>query len=476
MALQPDISLHSTPPVQFDPIGSAQKAMTLRQLMTNVDYQQREKEQALASQAASQRAQEATTAGQLTLNEQAQRELDTKKRISKIVEFYSKTGNDGKKIIDYQSALNHAASEGYDIGTVHALAQEAAKTSQANIKTTSDLTDFAAKQGDWAMNLIRNAKTPEEAVAVAHSAKSAIDIASKHVGDQNLSKSLASRLFKLPDAPPMGPDGKPDLTAVASTLKDTANMWAASQITPLQAAELKLQQEGSLQAGATGTGPEFRSPTSAVSKAARATLMKAGVNVPINLSHAEMMANPTWKAILEAEAVPSAARLGATAEAAGIKSTMSVIDSGLATESKLKILGLTKLGSIAVEKWERLIEENPELGKLQSAIDIYNANNKGAEISVSNNGLPVVLARLRQFKAASSIKKTSAEKISTSPTLQEATVPTAEPAAEPEAPKPREFKEGQIIDGLPVYSAKKAQGLPKGTKFYGTNGKKYTTR
>jgi hypothetical protein len=157
------------------------------------------------------------------------------------------------------------------------------------------------------------------------------------------------------------------------------------------------------------------------------------------------------------------------------------LNNGLNTYNQIgKILGSNRIGSELSSAWTKAMQ-GPNSGTLatyQKSIDAYNAVHPEAPINLAKDGLDAVNSKL-QAESTKNLGNIAVNKniattqspgaaLQTSPTTATPQAPTT-PAAQSNA----QFKDGAIVNGIPVLSMEKARGLPKGTRFYGTNGQQY---
>ena len=389
MAIQPDIALQAAPEVQFDPIGSASKGITLKNLMTEAEFKRPKLEAELASSRAGTEQTQAATEAARIQNEQAQRQLATRKTMSDLLKKHTKIDpKTGKVSSDFGAAADEAATLGVDIGTLHEYITKDADNAKKRIDNTKDATEFADKSIDRAMNLIRTA-SPEQVPGILQSAKLAVEKAAGHVMSQDEVQKYVTNAFGLPaEGPPIDPaTGQPDLAGTVKMLKDRANTYAASTISPQQAianaqteeqlrqgrVSLGLTGETVTQAGAgAGTGPEGRDPMSALSKATREQLAAAGYPVPQTLSHVNAMNNPVYKAILQGAAPGADVKGRALDEAHALEAKARMTDRWLSAANKITHVNLTPL-AILKGAYDKKLENDPAFQEYAAMVKEMNA-------------------------------------------------------------------------------------------------------
>lgn len=125
------------------------------------------------------------------------------------------------------------------------------------------------------------------------------------------------------------------------------------------------------------------------------------------------------------------------------------------------------------EKLQLAISKDPSLAGLNGAIQKAAADGQIIDYSGGFSGVQQQLRLLAQIKKDSAANLTSTQAGGPVSATGNRALPTGSPAA-PTAgttqPVDAKFKAGAIVDGLPVYSAVQAKTMPKGTKFYGTDG------
>lgn len=451
MALDTSIPLQ-VPKVEFDPVGSAQKGVTLRKLMTEQEFQRPMLEQELAQRAATVRSTEAGTAsteaattGQRLLNEQAQRELETKRRLKMLLEKHSKVDpTTGRTVVDHQAASDEAfASAGdYDLNTLYNLSKGSSEAAQQKVKTRTDVLAQAQTYGEQARSMLRKATTDQEVLALAHNLKTETSGLFKAAGLPDESDQVVGRILNIPPTLQSGDTG-----GLVAHLRTWAPKAAAATISPAQEVSNQQTWEQIAQGGFSGqTGATHRDPNSQVSKAARAAVVAAGYSPTEvqGLSSADIYNNERFRAILANNITPGGVRIAATEQVATIEAQRGTLRSALeATKSVAAAALPTKAGSITATAWEKNVIQNPELGVIQGAVDAYNAAHPGAELSVSKDGLGPVSARLRQWNSELGAKREGAVKVQTSPTVSGA---TTTPQPQPGQPAPDRTGKVQVTD------------------------------
>lgn len=329
MALDPTISLKAggdgvTP---FDPLGAMNKVYTLKKLMTDVQYQPQVIEQDLASKKASQRATEVATSGAMTANEQSARELAAKKRLAQLAAQYTSVDKKtGKISLDHLQIGNAAAQEGMDPGVVFTYLDNAAKNAQSNIKTASDENVFAQGILTAANNVIRVQTDPGQAAGMA---KNTLDILTKAVGPEK-AKTYAGQFWQVPEQPPVGPNGKPDMTAAGVHFITQAKRNQEATISPQQAItntlnqeQLAVSREQTAQAGASGqvSAADRTDNTSPKAKALQDILIASGVPEAQarSLTVAAMNNTPAYKTVIDSNIQPASSRADAEEKATGFE-------------------------------------------------------------------------------------------------------------------------------------------------------------
>lgn len=149
------------------------------------------------------------------------------------------------------------------------------------------------------------------------------------------------------------------------------------------------------------------------------------------LALAQLQASPEYKAAVS-QIPDSGTRAAALQGAAAADKQVSVLNSGLTANVPSNSYG--KAGSVTQDAWNKLVEQGGPYALKQAAIDQYNANHPGANISIANNGVDAVNKLLAQETAnVSAVGKTS-KAIATKPTI--ASAAEAAPASPNPAPGP----------------------------------------
>ncbi len=426
MAIQPDISLHAAPTVQFDPVGSMTKAVSLKKLMTEQEFQRPTIEANLAASRASTRQTELASENQRIQNEQAARELATKKAMAEVLKKHSAVDpKTGKITVDFGAAADEAISGGHDIATVHNFIAKDAENAKARINNLKDANDYANTMRDRAMNAIRVAP-PEQVPAILQSTKLAAEQALGKVMKPEEVLETVNGMFGLPaSGPAIDPaTGKPDIAGTVTQLKGLAETYAASTITPQQAIANKQAQqnieiayEAQRQSGALGgVDAAGRDPNSAQSKASAATLAKEGIIVPKGMSHAQMMNNPQWRAILEQSVVGSGAKTAAIETSHALEAKAVLADRWAEAAKKVKHLNLTP-AAILSGKVDSKIKNDPAYIEYESVIEQM----KAAGVAIPEQA-PAAAASAAK-KMSEDFRKQAKEnaKLVTSPTFNAAT-------------------------------------------------------
>lgn len=181
--------------------------------------------------------------------------------------------------------------------------------------------------------------------------------------------------------------------------------------------------------------------------------------------------NPEFAATQQ-NIVPVEARIAATREAEVLDSVMRnnrfAVDAIPRYASRLKLS--TRPGAIAEDVWNRYVSQDPEIARIQSAIDGYNARNPGAAPLTIRDGLDAVRARLSQENAVigprSEANRTIAERGTIVPVQQQPGITRGEPKKETpgqQAPQKQELPRVKTVE--------EARALPPGTRFIDPEGK-----
>lgn len=399
MSLDPRIALEAGANVpQLDPAGSMLKGANAQAQIIQNQYAPQVIQQKLDTGAL---ANEATS----MTNQQQARELATKKRLAAIAAANSTLDKStGKITVDHSAIASQAASEGMDAGTVFKYLAAGQERQAEGLKQGGDQVDIVNKVLDPVTNLLRVQTDPQEALKIAGGAhKLAVDTLVKggmdpQAAEAQVTKQAQSKLG-LSGSPPLDANGQPDPVAAGMHLIQQAKLAGASTISPQQG-EVNAQNNAN-----NYTDPDFRAGVYGTNSKVTGfgkSLITQG------LATEEDLQGLTGKQIYDryGEAAKSnqasgTQRIEAGKTVASVNSKLSTINDALSIEGDLRDnTGFTKLGTLTSKKWNDWITQNPKLGgQVQGAIDQYNIDHPGANMSVSD-GLPTVFARLRQEQAA----------------------------------------------------------------------------
>lgn len=391
MALNPQLALQAGQGITpFDPMGAAQKGLTLVDLMTQVQMRPELLRQQLATARAAEQQTQATTAGQLLLNQQAARENAARLRLAEIAKENSKVdATTGKISLDHSAIASKAASEGLDPGSVFAYMQRGAETAQANIKTAEDKKKYATDYLSTMNNLIRVQTDPVR----AHQMSAEMTKTLANVVGAEDAASYIKKYFNLGDAPPVDPvTGQPDPKQIGQQLITQSRINSQSTITPLEAEDLKLRQAAQALAELQ-VSPEYRERVSTIqSPEQRAASMLA---------------------------------------AAEIETFINTNNEGIRAAQSLNKLD-TRPGAIVSSVWNRIVSQDPAARQLQASIEAYNIRNK-TNLSIED-GIAAVVQTLAQENRVLGVKSATNRALATGGNVREAGA-TAPPAPRTEPPR-----------------------------------------
>lgn len=471
MSLDPRIALEAGANVpQLDPAGSMLKGANAQAQIIQNQYAPQVIQQKLDTGAL---ANEATS----MTNQQQARELATKKRLAAIAAANSTLDKStGKITVDHSAIASQAASEGMDAGTVFKYLAAGQERQAEGLKQGGDQVDIVNKVLDPVTNLLRVQTDPQEALKIAGGAhKLAVDTLVKggmdpQAAEAQVTKQAQSKLG-LSGSPPLDANGQPDPVAAGMHLIQQAKLAGASTISPQQG-EVNAQNNAN-----NYTDPDFRAGVYGTNSKVTGfgkSLITQG------LATEEDLQGLTGKQIYDryGEAAKSnqqtgGQRLAAAASGAQAQGKLALYNDALATEHDITQKFTTKAGAITTAAWAKYIDTNPSAARLQGAIDDYNIAH-GTNISISD-GIPSVMARLRQEKAAIGPAAATASNVATgSGGIAKATTAAAapQPPANPPAaaPAPAASKAPVIVNSAAQFNA-----LPVGAKFIDARtGKEHT--
>lgn len=385
MALDPTIALHQGPQVQFDPAVAASKGLNLRVLAMQPDVVM----QQLANARATESATRAATAATVQKTEEEARQLSGSKAFAELGKKHVKVLPNGKTEVNKEALLHDAMVSGIPteqlgklMGDVYAIRQSQfkdAETSQKAIDNT--LFEFD--------HLLRVQK---DAGVGAQQVKHMEEELAKRVGPERARAAVSARYGDDPTA-----------------FIQRAGINAAGTISPQQAEQFKLDkeriaqawgtlsvaQQGLIQSGAANlTSPEALDKNSDVSKAYRAMAIAAGrpENEVRNLSAAQIHRIQGMQDAI-ASGIPSAgvrAELGVGA--AGTEAVKGVVDQAIPVLQSMKDQ-YGRAGSITRSAWNKMVQQDPKFGAVQSAIDEYNTRNPNSKLDILD-GFDTIQRRL----------------------------------------------------------------------------------
>jgi hypothetical protein len=490
MAIDPTVSLNAGKGVtQFNPMEASGGALNLVNLMQKLDMQPQMLQQKLASDRASQAATEASTAGQVMLNEQTRRENQARVRLAEITNKNSKIDpKTGKINIDHESIADQAAQEGYDPGIVFGFMQKASETAQGKLKTADEKQKFAMSVLGTANNLLRTQTDPKQANAIAGGA---VKITSDILG-QDLARQYAGQFWNLPpEMQQAGPDmAPPDPKFTGNYFIEQAKRNAASSISPQQAVinrqrdiELGTHQTQVAQTGRLGgVGTESLATSGPAVEAMRAQVIAANPNMRdrvANMSMYEMTNTPGIRELVTSNIVPSATKGEFAKQAAERNTKADVMDACAKAAKKVGIVGRgTTIQNILQGVYDKKLLADPNFNEYVTKV--REAQQAGIPLEESMG--PASISQYATSKAGDyRTQGKTLTRQSTSPTFTQAGAETEtlpEPAAAPKATTKTVHKPGEnIIKGdksYKVLTPQEAMKLKPGTKFLAADGEIYT--
>lgn len=408
MALNPQIALQAGQGVQqFDPMGSAQKGLSIRELMTRVQYQPQQIESELAARRAATVAQEQETA-------EKARQIGASKRIAEISKNYTKVDpKTGKVLINKEGILHQALTEGVPFEQVGNLAKEVATIKEQDLTDETKRQDYAQNRLYELDHLLRVQQDPAQALQIATNMEQRL---AQVIGPEKAQEYMTSRYGTDP-----------------TQIIERAKINASSGISPAQQEQFKISQEQLRQSWAnigiaqrqlieSGvanlTSPDAMNPKSAVSEAYRKLAIAAGVpeNQVRGLSAAQIHRIPGIAEVTTSVIPTTGARTEGVVTAKGLEADKGVLDQGIGIiDAELKSR-YGKPGSITRKLWNSYVEQDPKYAAVQAAIDQYNALNPNAKIDILD-GFDAVLRRLQIGSKKLSSQATGAREMAASPNL-----------------------------------------------------------
>lgn len=460
MAIDPSIALRVNENVpQFDPMGAAAKGLNLRRLATEVQYQPQIIQADLA-------AKEAALEQMKQENAERQRQLAGSRRMADIVrENTTIDKNTGKITKDSRRIAELAAIEGLPTEVVFKYAGDAVRTDADQFKTDSDKDTYLRNQAFLASNLMRNAKTPDEAIRIAQGFKAGD---AKVVGDDRAGQ-FYDTLFGAFDA------------------RTDPRVAARNISTSLTISEL--QERGLIPGGLSTSQLD---PKSKLNARDRMLLKGVGIDVPEDMTREQLNNLPPFRKFIEG-AIPSEGTITEGINEAGEAQAARVpYAAALSVRGEIQQLAKTKGGSIATDVWNKLIGQDPRYAQVQAAIDDYNKRN-GTDVSIAKDGVDAVFARLssqdtklRKLQESGAAKATSANLRRTGETkvtpeqqqgrdaervriLKEEWA-KAKPGSEDRAAISRELQRMGVTPSADTGGASTPKSSPKGTILKGPGG------
>lgn len=360
MAIDPSIALHVGQNVpQFDPIGAAQKGLALRKLATEVKYQPQVIQSELDARAA-----ELAQIKQDT--EEKERQIAGSRRMAEIVKNNTTVDkNTGKITKDSRRIAELAAIEGLPTEVVFKYTGDAVRSEVDQFKSDSDKEAYLRNQAFIAANLMRNAKTPDEAIRIAQGFRAGD---AKAVGDR--ANEFYDSLFGRFDA-------SMDPRAAARSISTSLSIS-------------ELAERGLIPGGVSTSQLD---PNSKVNARDRMLLKSVGIDVPEGTTREQLNNLPPFRKFIEG-AIPSEGTLTEGLSEAGEAQAARVpYTAALSVQDEVKQLARTRGGSLATDVWNKLVGQDPRYAQVQAAIDDYNKRN-GTDISISKDGVDAVFARL----------------------------------------------------------------------------------
>jgi len=445
MALNPDIALQAGANVpQMDLLGSVTKAQNL------LTAQQAQK----ASEAQTQTTLAQLPGVQADVAQKVRDEAGRKHLADNADKFYRIDAKTGKRTYDFAGAGISLAQNGFVDQAQSFIAKDLANrsaelvNSSTELKNADSVRDYIGKTHDLTKSayqqavLLASRSSPEEAPKIMERFYSGAKKNAEVLGTK-VSPEVAAELSGMVDnefTQALGGVNSanwPGATPVA--LKNVSELTISPQQQILNAntqETLRQGREGQRQTALTGgvtVGDD--DPNSPQSQSARASAIAAGADPTIvaNLSLVKLRQNPIIAGILANAPVTSAMRIGQKEEAVALESSKQLYDDAASIGRKAFVNLPSQPGSKLASKWNEVVMQGGDAAKVQAAIDRYNAENKGQEISVAQNGIDAVLARLKQKGIQLETVIKAKKQVATAPTTAQATN------------APQLYKPGQIV-------------------------------
>jgi hypothetical protein len=396
MAIDASIALQAGQGIpQFDPMGSAQKGLNLRQAMLANERAGIENANLPTKLANENAASQVATATAQTNLEQNKREQATRVRAAEIAKLYTKKDADGNRVINHAGVASQLAEEGFDPGISFGYLQkhlENESSGIANATNTKALTDSVTTTQD---SLLRAAKDPQQALAIMRTSH---DLLVPILGEAGAKKFLADRYggSNLQGVDPNDPAAQ---AKVGQHFIEVGKAYVTSRsISPQQEVANSQSAESIAQGGAAGvTGPDARNPGSAVSKQAQDDYLRANPDADPaqvrKLSAAFLKNNPITAGVAGSITPSAGERAQAVGAAGDLSSQKGVIDQGVSAIDEGVGTKYGKAGSVTRAVWNRLIAQDPKYAAIQSAIDTHNAANPNSKLDILD-GLDAVKRQL----------------------------------------------------------------------------------
>lgn len=379
MALNPNISLQAGANVpQFDPMGAAQKGLTLVDLMQTVQMRPEIQRQQLATARAGELQSIEETTGKRLANEKLRREEAARVILAQLTADHSRAGRDGRIHVDRLTAARVAAQKGLDPDILFNYMQSNEKTEQEGLKTVRDRNEQIQKRADAVNEMIAAQKDPVRAMDIF---RQGYEGAARVYGDE-AAKEYFTTYF---DTKSLGDESVPPALRGAK-LMENSRLNKQGKMTSLEQADLALRQEAQ--------SPQYRERIS--------TIPDAGT------------------------------RAGELARAAETEVFINTNNEGIRAAQSLNKLD-TRPGAIVSSAWNRIISQDPAARQLQASIDAYNARNK-SNLSIED-GIGAVVQTLGQESRVLGARTGTSRAVATAGNIREAagTAPEAPRTAPPRA-------------------------------------------
>lgn len=386
MALDPSIALNAGQGVTpVDIMGNASKGVNLRMLMEQARMQPQVIQQGLDSARASQLATEQATVAATQRQTEEARQLAGSRRAAEITKGHVTVGSDGKVTVNHRAAAAQAAQEGLPTEIVFNNLSKAIQGEADGLKNDSDKEQYLRSNANILTDLLRVQTDPAQAQKL---------VGAFAAGDERVVGPMAKDFYGARFGADPIAQAKVDSMRTITPEKQVAFGLQGREVSVAEtnAATSRL---GELRAqDSSFTSPEAKSGGSTFSRNMVDSLKKLGHDVPAGTSAYEIYSNPVWKTVIDSN-IPSAGQRVAAKEGAAILGAgADDAEAGLKALGGVRKIAGTKIGSLTIDAYNRLVSQGGDWAALDRSIEGYKLRNPGAPISVVTDGLAGVEAKL----------------------------------------------------------------------------------